>query len=49
MVSSTVAHVAGGALVLASTVVLAIQTWRMISAHHDSAGTQTTTRKAVIA
>jgi heme a synthase len=33
MVVSTVAHVAGGALVLASTVVLMIQTRRMISVH----------------
>ncbi len=33
MVFSTVAHVAGGALVLATTVVLAIQTRRMISVH----------------
>ena len=33
MVISTVSHVAGGALVLATSVVLAIQTRRMISVH----------------
>ena len=33
IVISTVAHVAGGALVLATSVILAIQTWRVISIH----------------
>lgn len=49
MVTSTVSHVAGGALVLAATVVLAIQTWRMISVHATVKATQTATGKAVIA
>ncbi|HEY1731263.1 MAG TPA: COX15/CtaA family protein [Terriglobales bacterium] len=49
MVASTVAHVAGGALVLAMTVVLAIQTRRMISVHARQQATQTATGKAVIA
>jgi len=49
MVASTVSHVAGGALVLAATVVLAIQTWRMISVHATATATQTATGKAVIA
>jgi cytochrome c oxidase assembly protein subunit 15 len=49
MVASTVSHVAGGALVLAATVVLAIQTWRMISVHATAPATQTATGKAVIA
>jgi cytochrome c oxidase assembly protein subunit 15 len=49
MVASTVSHVAGGALVLAATVVLAIQTWRMISVNATAPATQTATGKAVIA
>jgi cytochrome c oxidase assembly protein subunit 15 len=49
MVASTVSHVAGGALVLAATVVLAIQTWRMISVHATVPATQPATGKAVIA
>ena len=45
MVVSTVAHVAGGALVLAATVVLAIQTRRMISVHATDPAAQARTRK----
>jgi len=49
MVVSTVAHVAGGALVLAASVVLAIQTRRMISVHATEAAAQPSHGKAVIA
>lgn len=49
MVVSTVAHVAGGALVLASTVVLAIQAHRMIGVHASESATQSAPGKAVIA
>jgi cytochrome c oxidase assembly protein subunit 15 len=49
MVVSTVAHVAGGALVLASTVVLAIQAHRMINVHAAQTATQAAPGKAVIA
>lgn len=49
MVISTVAHVAGGALVLASTVVLAIQTRRMIMVHAADPAAQHAHGKAVIA
>jgi heme A synthase len=49
MVVSTVAHVAGGALVLAVTVVLAIQTRRMITVDAAEPATQRATGKAVIA
>ncbi len=49
MVVSTVAHVAGGALVLAATVALAIQARRMIRVHATERAQQPATRKAVIA
>ena len=49
MVVSTVAHVAGGALVLASTVALAIQTWRMITVQVTHPAAQRAHGKAVIA
>lgn len=49
MVLSTVAHVAGGALVLATSVVLAIQTRRMIPSHASRVAVNATHRKAVIA
>jgi cytochrome c oxidase assembly protein subunit 15 len=49
MVVSTVAHVAGGALVLAATVVLAIQTRRMITVEASQTATQSAHGKAVIA
>jgi cytochrome c oxidase assembly protein subunit 15 len=49
MVASTVAHVAGGALVLAATVVLAIQTRRMVAVHAPDPATQSAHRKTVIA
>ena len=49
MVVSTVAHVAGGALVLAATVVLAIQAHRMIAVHATQSATHTAPGKAVIA
>ena len=49
MVVSTVSHVAGGALVLAASVVLAIQTRRMITAHAAEPATQNAPRKAVTA
>ena len=48
MVVSTVSHVAGGALVLATSVVLAIQTRRMIRVHEKDA-VMTPSRKAVAA
>ena len=49
MVISTVSHVAGGAFVLATSVVLAIQTRRMISVHSSEAVMATSPRKAVTA
>jgi cytochrome c oxidase assembly protein subunit 15 len=49
MVVSTVLHVAGGALVLAASVVLAIQTRRMIDVHATQPATHTSPGKAVIA
>jgi heme A synthase len=49
MVVSTVAHVAGGALVLASTVALAIQTRRMITVQDTRPAAQHAHGKAVIA
>jgi cytochrome c oxidase assembly protein subunit 15 len=49
MVVSTVAHVAGGALVLASTVALAIQTRRMITVQATRPAAQHAHGKAVIA
>jgi cytochrome c oxidase assembly protein subunit 15 len=49
MVVSTVAHVAWGALVLAATVVLAIQTRRMISVRSEAPAAQKAHGKAVIA
>jgi len=49
MVVSTVAHVAGGALVLAASVVLAIQTRRMIGAHAVEAVAQPGHGKVVVA
>ncbi len=49
MVVSTVSHVAWGALVLAVSVVLAIQSRRMINAHAAEPATHTAPGKAVIA
>ena len=49
IVISTVAHVAGGAIVLATTVVLAIQTRRMIGAGGRDAVVPSSSRKAVAA
>ena len=49
IVISTVAHVAGGALVLATSVILAIQTRRMITLHQKQAVVTTSSRKAVAA
>ena len=49
MVVSTVSHVAGGALVLATSVILAIQTRRMIRVHEKEAVMTTSSRKAVAA
>jgi len=49
IVISTVAHVAGGAIVLATTVVLAIQTRRMIGVGGHERAMTTTSRKAVAA
>lgn len=49
IVLSTVAHVAGGAIVLATTVVLAIQTRRMIGAGGQERIMTTSSRKAVAA
>ncbi len=49
MVVSTVAHVAGGALVLATSVVLAIQARRMINVHATEAAVESAPRKAVTA
>jgi cytochrome c oxidase assembly protein subunit 15 len=47
IVLSTVSHVAGGALVLATSVILAIQTRRMIPSHAAEFGVQSAPRKAV--
>ena len=47
IVISTVSHVAGGALLLATTVVLAIQTRRMITAGAQESVMTTSSRKAV--
>ena len=49
IVISTVAHVAGGAIVLATTVVLAIQTRRMIGVGGHERAMTTTSQKAVAA
>jgi heme A synthase len=49
IVISTVSHVAGGALVLATTVILAIQTRRMISVHAPEAVMSSSSQKAVAA
>jgi cytochrome c oxidase assembly protein subunit 15 len=49
MVISTVSHVAGGALVLATSVILAIQTRRMITVREKPAVLTTSSRKAVTA
>ena len=49
MVISTVSHVAGGAIVLATTVVLAIQSRRMISVGAQEGVMATASRKAVTA
>ncbi len=49
MVISTVSHVAGGALVLVTTVILAIQSRRMISVVHGEPLAAHTSRKAVTA
>ena len=49
MVISTVAHVAGGALVLATSVILAIQTRRMISIHASDAVATHSSQKAITA
>jgi len=49
IVFSTVSHVAGGALVLATSVVLAIQSRRMINARVPQSAVHTATQKAVIA
>jgi len=49
MVVSTVAHVAGGALVLAASVVLAIQARRMITSQATAPAAHSAERKAVVA
>ncbi len=49
MIISTASHVAGGALVLATSVILAIQTRRMISANASEAVVTHSSRKAVTA
>jgi hypothetical protein len=49
MVVSTVSHVAGGALVLATSVILAIQSRRMIPSQAPEAAVTASTQKAVIA
>jgi len=49
IVISTVSHVAGGALVLATSVILAIQTRRMITVDASEAVATTSPRKAVAA
>lgn len=43
MVASTVAHVAVGALLLATTVVLTIQVWRHVTARKEQAAVESTT------
>jgi len=47
IVISTVSHVAGGALLLATSVVLCIQTRRMIGVHAQEPVTTSSSRKAV--
>ena len=47
IVISTVSHVAGGALVLATCVVLAIQTRRMINVHAEETAVHSVPRKAI--
>jgi cytochrome c oxidase assembly protein subunit 15 len=49
IVVTTVSHVTGGALVLATSVILAIQTRRMITIHEKQKVTTTSPRKAVAA
>jgi heme A synthase len=49
IVISTVSHVAGGALVLATSVILAIQTRRMITVDASEAVATNPSRKAVAA
>ena len=49
IVISTVSHVAGGALVLATSVILAIQTRRMISVHAPESKLHTAPGKAITA
>jgi cytochrome c oxidase assembly protein subunit 15 len=49
IVISTVSHVAGGALLLATTVILAIQTRRMITVHAPESVMTSSSRKAVTA
>jgi cytochrome c oxidase assembly protein subunit 15 len=49
MVASTVSHVAWGALVLAVSVVLAIQSWRMIRVHATESTAQPAPGKAIAA
>ena len=49
IVISTVSHVAGGALLLATSVILAIQTRRMITVHAPESAMTTSSRKAVTA
>ena len=49
IVISTVAHVAGGALVLATSVVLTIQSHRMINARVPQTATHTAAREAITA
>jgi cytochrome c oxidase assembly protein subunit 15 len=49
IVVTTVSHVAGGALVLATSVILAIQTRRMITIHEQQTVTTTPPRRAVAA
>ena len=49
MVFSTVAHVAGGALLLATSVIFAIQTRRMVSTHAAESVMSPSSRKAVTA
>lgn len=49
MVASTVSHVAWGALVLAVSVVLAIQSWRMIGVHATESAAHPAPGKAIVA
>ena len=49
IVISTVAHVAWGALVLATSVVLAIQSWRMINVHATESAAEHAAGKALVA